>query len=210
MDYPETDLKALAPLIDPAAWNEGGLDRWRSARMAAACALAWLAGAHVREIARLRLADWRPDGVEAVRLNRGAPDREGKYAPRRARLIPILAPLRRAVEARLADMPGAPPESLLLAAKSPWVDDPRGWLDASAKEIAGMSGGAAPSLPDLSSRFRAYVDWMSPDPEVADWLAGRIDMQRVAEPPDLSALRKRLLEAHPAARMADIDAARRG
>ncbi len=209
MRCPEPDLDSILRLLDAAAWaapgvRAPGLPRRRAMdpvdarRMAAACGLAWLAGARVKEMARLTVADWRPEGLAGVRLvpeGGGA----GEVLARRVRVVPVLPRLGALVAARLADMAGAPPGALLLAEPAPWDRSPRGFLEPPDRIVA-ASGGAVASLADLAKRFAGYAGWNRADPEAAAWLAGRVGRAVVGRSPALEDMRKLLLANHPAPR----------
>ncbi len=94
MRCPEPDLDSILRLLDAAAWAAPGvrapglarrraMDPVDARRMAAACGLAWLAGARVKEMARLTIADWRPGGWRACGSSprAAAPARSWRAAP---------------------------------------------------------------------------------------------------------------------------------
>jgi hypothetical protein len=197
MRRPEPDLDVIRGLLSEAAWRRQGIADVEARRLVAACALAWFAGATQRQLGRLRLCDWLPEGQKAVRLR--LTDSLNVGVDAKVRLVPVLPGLTRAVKARLSDLPGAGPDVLLLGLRE-WANMTQ-FTDHCGPALAAASDGRFKSLADLAARFQDYMLWGSGDDPAREWLASPIrcvSMTGHDRTPPLADLRRVMRTWHPA------------
>lgn len=76
-------------LVQPRNQEQVGLPEWLGRRGIAICFLAYCCGLWFPEIAAMRLDDWFPSGVRAVRVSGDRSERRSASIATRPRLIPV-------------------------------------------------------------------------------------------------------------------------
>ena len=143
---------------------------------------------------------WRPAGKNAVFLSPPGGWAAGRPNGVGSRLIPLLAPARGLVEARLADIGDHTPETILLGA-GPKNGDTSGQLEYLRMRIRTITGGRVTSLADLRRRYVYYVRQSGADQDCVALLASGAPWPRRADgkpEPSLKELLAILAAAHPA------------